>query len=47
MYGPCGCGMDIATLPVLIPRTWIVEDKPPEVEEYGFGAGLDYSVLPV
>ncbi|MCJ7444705.1 MAG: hypothetical protein MUO26_09290 [Methanotrichaceae archaeon] len=42
VYGPCGCGIDIATLPVLIPRTWIVEDKPLEVEEHGFGTGLDY-----
>ncbi|MDD1742092.1 MAG: hypothetical protein LUQ47_02055 [Methanotrichaceae archaeon] len=42
MYGPCGCGMDMAILPVLLPKTWIVEDKPLEVEDHGFGTGLDY-----
>lgn len=44
VYGYCGCGMDMAILPVLIPRTWIVEDKPFEVEEHGFGTGLDCRV---
>jgi hypothetical protein len=42
VYGPCGCGMDLATLPVLIPRSWLLEERPPEVEDHEFGKGFDF-----
>ncbi len=42
LYGPCGCGMDLATLPLLLPKTWLLEEKPTEVEDHGFGTGMDY-----
>jgi len=42
LYGPCGCGMDLATLPILLPKTWLLEEKPIEVEDHGFGTGIDY-----
>ena len=42
VYGPCGCGMDMATLPVLLPCSWLVEDNPSEVDEHDFGRGFDF-----
>ncbi len=42
VYGPCGCGMDMATLPVLLPCSWLVEDKPSEVDDHDFGRGFDF-----
>jgi hypothetical protein len=42
VYGPCGCGMDMATLPVLLPRTWLIEEKPEDVEEHAFCTGFDF-----
>jgi hypothetical protein len=41
VYGSCGCGMDMAILPVLLPRHWLVEERPLEVEEHEFGKGFD------
>ena len=41
VYGPCGCGMNLATLPILLPRHWLVEERPPEVEEHEFAKGFD------
>ena len=42
VYGPCGCGMDLATLPVLLPSHWLLEERPPEVEGHEFGKGSDF-----
>jgi hypothetical protein len=42
VYGPCGCGMDMATLPVLLPSSWLVEDNPSEVDEHDFCRGFDF-----
>jgi hypothetical protein len=42
VYGPCGCGMTLATLPVLLPRNWLIEEKPTDVEEHDFGLGPDF-----
>ncbi len=42
VYGPCGCGMTLATLPVLLPRDWVVLERPPEAECDDFCKGLDY-----
>lgn len=42
VYGPCGCGMTLATLPVLLPRDWVVLERPDEAECDEFGKGLDY-----
>ena len=42
VYGPCGCGMDMAILPVLLPRVWLIEEKPADVEDHGFCIGFDY-----
>ena len=42
VYGPCGCGMNLATFPVLLPRSWIMEDRPYEVEDHEFCKGFDY-----
>lgn len=42
VYGPCGCGMDMAILPVLLPRSWLVEERPPEVEDHEFCKGFDF-----
>lgn len=42
VYGPCGCGMDMATLPILLPRAWLMEEKPHEVDDDGFCIGFDY-----
>ncbi len=41
VYGPCGCGMSLATLPVLLPRDWIVLERPSNVEQDEFCKGLD------
>jgi hypothetical protein len=42
VYGPCGCGMDMAILPILLPRIWLAEERPAEVEEHEFGKGFDF-----
>jgi len=42
VYGPCGCGMDMAILPVLVPKVWYVEERPVAVEDQGFCLGQDY-----
>jgi hypothetical protein len=42
VYGPCGCGMDMAILPMLIPRAWIIEEWPAVVEAHEFGKGFDF-----
>jgi len=42
VYGPCGCGMDMATLPVLLPRMWLVEECPSEIDDHDFGRGFDF-----
>lgn len=42
VYGPCGCGLDMAILPILMPRNWVIEDMPTKVEEHAFGTGLDF-----
>ena len=39
VYGPCGCGMDMAILPVLVPKVWYVEERPVAVEDQGFCRG--------
>ena len=41
VYGPCGCGMFLATLPILLPMHWLTEERPPEVEDHEFGKGFD------
>lgn len=41
-YGPCGCGMDMAILPVLVPKVWYVEECPPDVEGHEFCRGEDF-----
>jgi hypothetical protein len=42
VYGPCGCGMDMAILPVLLPSSWLMEENPADVNEHAFGSGFDY-----
>ena len=42
VYGPCGCGMTLATLPVLLPRDWVVLERPHQAECDDFCKGLDY-----
>jgi len=42
VYGPCGCGMSLATLPVLLPRDWAVLERPPEAEYDEFCNGSDF-----
>jgi hypothetical protein len=42
VYGPCGCGMDMAILPILLPSSWLMEEKPQEVSDHAFGTGLDF-----
>ena len=42
VYGPCGCGMTLATLPVLLPRSWLLEEKPSDVEQHEFCMGPDF-----
>lgn len=34
--------MDMAILPVLLPRSWLVEERPPEVEDHEFCKGFDF-----
>lgn len=34
--------MDMATLPVLLPRMWLVEECPAEVDDHEFGRGFDF-----
>lgn len=41
VYGPCGCGMDMAIFPMLLPKTWLLEENPSEVSEHGFCEGFD------
>lgn len=40
-YGPCGCGMDMAILPVLVPKIWFEDEFPFEAEDHEFCKGLD------
>lgn len=42
VYGPCGCGMDLATLPVLLPRDWVILERPAAAEGDEFGKGCDF-----
>ncbi|MGV8174913.1 MAG: hypothetical protein ACP5OU_04360 [Methanothrix sp.] len=42
VYGPCGCGMTLATLPVLLPRDWVTLERPAQAEEDDFCKGLDF-----
>jgi hypothetical protein len=42
VYGPCGCGMDLATLPVLLPRDWVIVERPSQAEEHEFCKGFDF-----
>ncbi len=42
VYGPCGCGMDLATLPVLLPRDWVILERPSQAEEHEFCKGFDF-----
>lgn len=40
-YGPCGCGMGMAIIPVLVPKIWF-EDKFPDEADYDeFCRGFD------
>ena len=40
-YGPCGCGMDMAILPVLLPKIWFEDEFPIVAEDHEFCRGLD------
>lgn len=40
-YGPCGCGMDMAILPVLLPKVWFEDEFPDLAMEHEFCKGLD------
>jgi hypothetical protein len=42
VYGPCGCGMDMAILPVLLPREWLIEESPIMVDDHAFCTGMDF-----
>ncbi|NYT02062.1 MAG: hypothetical protein GKC10_04820 [Methanosarcinales archaeon] len=42
VYGSCGCGMDMAILPVLVPKVWYVEECPFDVEDQCFCRGDDF-----
>lgn len=42
VYGSCGCGMDMAILPVLLPRSWLIEENPAGVAEHAFCSGFDF-----
>jgi hypothetical protein len=42
VYGPCGCGMNLATLPILLPRDWVVLERPTQAEYDEFGKGFDF-----
>jgi hypothetical protein len=41
VYGPCGCGGDLAILPVLVPKSWYVEDCPEIIKDHSFCMGED------
>ncbi|MBN1324588.1 MAG: hypothetical protein JW986_11415 [Methanotrichaceae archaeon] len=41
VYGSCGCGMDMAILPVLLPKAWYFEECPFEVDDHQFCRGDD------
>ncbi|MHC1631383.1 MAG: hypothetical protein ACXQT4_03680 [Methanotrichaceae archaeon] len=40
-YGPCGCGLDMAILPVLLPKIWFEDEFPQEVIDHEFCKGFD------
>lgn len=42
VYGSCGCGMNMAIIPVLVPKDWYVEDCPSEVSDDEFCKGDDF-----
>jgi hypothetical protein len=42
VYGPCGCGMNLATLPLLLPRDWAILERPAQAEQDDFGKGFDF-----
>ncbi len=42
VYGPCGCGMNLATLPILLPRDWVMLERPAAAEHDEFGKGFDF-----
>jgi hypothetical protein len=42
LFGPCGCGMGMATYAVLMPRHWLIEEYPDEVADHEFCRGFDY-----
>jgi hypothetical protein len=42
VFGPCGCGMDLATLPVLLPRDWVLLERPSQAEDHEFCMGFDF-----
>jgi len=42
LFGPCGCGMNMATYAVLVPRHWLIEECPGEVADHEFCKGFDY-----
>ena len=42
VYGPCGCGMNLATLPILLPRDWVMVERPDPAECDEFGKGDDF-----
>jgi hypothetical protein len=41
VYGPCGCGLDMAILPVLIPKIWFEDCHPSDAENDSFCSGFD------
>ena len=41
-YGPCGCGMDMAIIPVLLPKIWFEDEYPLDAEDHEFCCGEDY-----
>ncbi|HII06983.1 MAG TPA: hypothetical protein HA349_06625 [Methanotrichaceae archaeon] len=40
-YGPCGCGMDMAILPVLLPKIWFEDEFPIVANDHEFCRGVD------
>jgi len=40
-YGPCGCGLDMAILPVLLPKIWFEDEFPMAANDHEFCRGLD------
>lgn len=42
VYGPCGCGMNLATLPILLPRDWVILERPAQAEDDEFCKGFDF-----